>query len=136
MPQISILKPVIFFADICRGEAIGASLCFAGKDTLIWQALGSDLRKVKNLHFECCYYQGIEYCIENNIKYFDPGVQGEHKIRRGFQPQIDSSFHYFLKDDFGEAVAISVNQKEHKLKIILRPANPIHHLTKIIELNK
>ena len=83
---------------------IAASLCFVGKDTLYGRHWGA-LRKVKNLHFECCYYQGIEYCIENNIKYFDPGVQGEHKIRRGFQPKIDSSFHYFLKADFGDAVS-------------------------------
>jgi predicted N-acyltransferase len=98
-----ILKPVIFFASH-KDEVIAASLCFAGKDTLYGRHWGA-LRKVKNLHFECCYYQGIEYCIENNIKYFDPGVQGEHKIRRGFQPKIDSSFHYFLKDDFGDAVS-------------------------------
>jgi len=98
-----ILKPVIFFASH-EDEVIAASLCFAGKDTLYGRHWGA-LRKVKNLHFECCYYQGIEYCIENNIKYFDPGVQGEHKIRRGFQPKIDSSFHYFLKDDFGDAVS-------------------------------
>ena len=41
----------------------------------------------------------------NGIDYFDPGVQGEHKIRRGFQPKLDSSFHYFLKNDFGDAVS-------------------------------
>ncbi len=98
-----ILKPIIFFASH-KDEVIAASLCFAGKDTLYGRHWGA-LRKVKNLHFECCYYQGIEYCIENDIKYFDPGVQGEHKIRRGFQPKIDSSFHYFLKDDFGDAVS-------------------------------
>jgi predicted N-acyltransferase len=98
-----ILKPVIFFA-YHKDEVIAASLCFAGKDTLYGRHWGA-LRKVKNLHFECCYYQGIEYCIENDIKYFDPGVQGEHKIRRGFQPKMDSSFHYFLKHDFGDAVS-------------------------------
>lgn len=42
--------------------------------------------------------------IKNNLKYFDPGVQGEHKIRRGFQPHSSSSFHYFLEKDFDEAV--------------------------------
>ena len=97
-----IVKPVIFFAEIA-GEPIGASLCFEGEDTLYGRHWGATT-KIKNLHFECCYYQGIEYCIKNNLKFFDPGVQGEHKIRRGFQPQLSSSFHYFLRDDLGQAV--------------------------------
>ena len=96
------VKPVIFFAELA-GEIIGASLCFEGENTLYGRHWGAT-KKIKNLHFECCYYQGIEYCIDNNLKYFDPGVQGEHKIRRGFQPHATSSFHYFLKDDFGQAV--------------------------------
>ena len=98
-----IVKPVIFFAEIAE-EPIGASLCFEGEDTLYGRHWGATT-KIKNLHFECCYYQGIEYCIKNNLKFFDPGVQGEHKIRRGFQPQLSSSFHYFLRDDFGQAVS-------------------------------
>ena len=98
-----LVKPVIFFAEIA-GEPIGASLCFEGEDTLYGRHWGATT-KIKNLHFECCYYQGIEYCIKNNLKFFDPGVQGEHKIRRGFQPHLSSSFHYFLRDDFGQAVS-------------------------------
>ena len=98
-----IPKPIIFFA-YHQEEVIASSLCFEGKDTLYGRHWGA-LKKVKNLHFECCYYQGIEYCIKNGIDYFDPGVQGEHKIRRGFQPKLDSSFHYFLKNDFGDAVS-------------------------------
>ena len=98
-----VVKPVLFFAEI-EGEPIGASLCFEGEDTLYGRHWGAT-SKVKNLHFECCYYQGIEYCIKNNLKFFDPGVQGEHKIRRGFQPHLSSSFHYFLKEDFGQAVS-------------------------------
>ena len=98
-----LVKPVLFFAEI-EGEPIGASLCFEGEDTLYGRHWGA-ISKVKNLHFECCYYQGIEYCIKNNLKFFDPGVQGEHKIRRGFQPHLSSSFHYFLKEDFGQAVS-------------------------------
>ena len=97
-----IVKPVIFFAEIA-GEPIGASLCFEGEDTLYGRHWGATT-KIKNLHFECCYYQGIEYCIKNNLKFFDPGVQGEHKIRRGFQPQLSISFHYFLKEDLRDAI--------------------------------
>ena len=98
-----LVKPVIFFAEIA-GEPIGASLCFEGSNTLYGRHWGAT-SKIKNLHFECCYYQGIEYCIKNNLNFFDPGVQGEHKIRRGFQPHLSSSFHYFLKEDFEQAVS-------------------------------
>ena len=98
-----LVKPVIFFAEIA-GEPIGASLCFEGSNTLYGRHWGAT-SKIKNLHFECCYYQGIEYCIKNNLNFFDPGVQGEHKIRRGFQPHLSSSFHYFLREDFGQAVS-------------------------------
>jgi len=100
--QNPLLKPVIFFAHD-EHEAIAASLCFEGPDTLYGRHWGT-LKNVKNLHFECCYYQGIEYCIKNKIKFFDPGVQGEHKIRRGFQPKLTSSFHYFLAKDLSQAV--------------------------------
>ncbi|CAM5223372.1 hypothetical protein ALON55S_01737 [Alishewanella longhuensis] len=38
------------------------------------------------LHFELCYYQGIEHCIKHGLQYFDAGAQGEHKLKRGFAP--------------------------------------------------
>ena len=96
------LNPVIFFAmqdDI----NIAASLCFNGKSVLYGRHWGA-LKEINSLHFECCYYQGIDYCIKNNISYFDPGVQGEHKIRRGFEVTETSSFHLIIKDDFKDAI--------------------------------
>jgi predicted N-acyltransferase len=62
------------------------------------------LYNIDSLHFETCYYQGIEYCINNKIQNFDPGVQGEHKIRRGFEPQQTSSFHFIKEMDFKNAI--------------------------------
>ena len=109
-----LVKPVIFFAEL-DGEPIGASLCYEGKNTLYGRHWGAT-KKIKNLHFECCYYQGIEYCIKNNLRFFDPGVQGEHKIRRGFQAHLSSSFHYFLKEDFGEAVKNFCESEKTQIK--------------------
>lgn len=48
------------------------------------------------LHFEVCYYQAIEYCIENGLKVFEPGHGGGHKYRRGFVPQTTYSNHWLL----------------------------------------
>jgi len=52
---------------------------------------------VPGLHFECCYYQGIEYAIERGMESFEPGAQGEHKLARGFLPVLTHSYHY-LRD--------------------------------------
>lgn len=102
--------PVIFFAKH-RDEYIGASLCFRGEDTLYGRHWGSSLF-LKNLHFEACYYQGIKYCIQNKIPYFDPGIQGEHKLRRGFEVTKKSSLHLILNKDFRNAIEKFCNDEE------------------------
>ena len=96
------LKPVLFFARQ-NGEYIGASLCFKDKKTLYGRHWGAT-KNIRNLHFEACYYQGIKYCIKHGISSFDPGVQGEHKIRRGFEPIKTSSLHFFTRKDFSNAI--------------------------------
>jgi predicted N-acyltransferase len=100
--NISSLRPIIFFAEH-DGKQIAGSLCFQGEDTLYGRHWGS-LENIDSLHFECCYYQGIDYCIQNDIQFFDPGVQGEHKIRRGFEPKKSNSYHFILKEDFRDAI--------------------------------
>ena len=109
----NILCPVIFFAEL-EGNKIAGSLCFQSKDTLYGRHWGSSI-DIDSLHFECCYYQGIEYCIKNRIAFFDPGVQGEHKIRRGFEPRASTSYHYVLKKDFRNAIESFC--KEEKISI-------------------
>ena len=96
------LKPVLFFARQ-NSEYIGASLCFKDKKTLYGRHWGAT-KNIRNLHFEACYYQGIEYCIKHDISSFDPGVQGEHKIRRGFEPIKTSSLHFITRKDFSDAI--------------------------------
>ena len=128
-----ILKPIIFFAYEDK-KPIAASLCFRGNHTLYGRHWGA-VKKVKNLHFECCYYQGIEYCIKNKIKYFDPGVQGEHKIRRGFEPKLTSSFHYFLKEDFEEAVRNYCNSEKVQIKNYLEVCKTYTPFNKDYKIN-
>jgi len=57
------------------------------------------------LHFETCYYQGIDYCIAHGLECFEPGTQGEHKISRGFLPVATWSAHWIAQPDFGSAIA-------------------------------
>ena len=113
-----ILKPVIFFA-VHEDKKIAGSLCFIGNDTLYGRHWGSSFN-IDSLHFETCFYQGIEFCINKKIKYFDPGVQGEHKIRRGFEPKKTSSFHYIKENDFRNAIIEFCEKEEVEINRYLK----------------
>ena len=112
------LKPVIFFA-VHNDKKIAGSLCFIGNDTLYGRHWGSTFN-IDSLHFETCFYQGIEFCINKKIKYFDPGVQGEHKIRRGFEPKRTSSFHYIKENDFRNAIIEFCEKEEVEINRYLK----------------
>ncbi len=58
-----------------------------------------------SLHFEACYYQGIDYCIRHGLKVFQPGAQGEHKLSRGFLPTVTQSAHWIAHPGFHDAIA-------------------------------
>jgi hypothetical protein len=62
------------------------------------------VRYIPNLHFETCYYQAIEFCIERRIAVFEGGAQGEHKLARGFIPVETSSAHWLRHPAFADAV--------------------------------
>ncbi len=64
-----------------------------------------------NLHFECCYYQAIEFCIERNIPLFEGGAQGEHKLARGFTPVQTCSTHWLRHPAFANAVEKFLEQE-------------------------
>ena len=95
--------PVMVLAS-CAGEAVAAALFFEGGDTLYGRYWGC-LADFDYLHFEACYYRGIEYCIDAGLSRFDPGAQGEHKIQRGFEPVLTYSNHWIVDERFSDAVA-------------------------------
>jgi predicted N-acyltransferase len=86
-----------------RNRTVANALYFKDNDNLYGRYWGC-LEEFDSLHFECCYYQGIEYCIEHNISHFDPGTQGEHKISRGFEPTLCHSQHWIAHPQFSEAI--------------------------------
>jgi predicted N-acyltransferase len=87
-----------------RSKPIATAICFRSDSALYGRYWGS-LADFNGLHFETCYYQGIEYCIQNGLMLFEPGTQGEHKISRGFSPTETWSFHRMLHPEFHAAVA-------------------------------
>ncbi|SBS24608.1 hypothetical protein MSP8887_00004 [Marinomonas spartinae] len=84
-------------------EPIAASWCFFDDHSLYGRYWGC-VEEVDCLHFEACYYQGIEFCLEKGLQHFDPGTQGEHKIARGFEPVFSYSVHYIAHEGFREAI--------------------------------
>jgi predicted N-acyltransferase len=85
------------------GEPIAASLCVYDTATL-WGRYWGAIEYVPCLHFEACYYQPIEFCIERGIKVFEGGAQGEHKLARGFLPVVTHSAHWLARPEFADAV--------------------------------
>lgn len=84
-------------------ECIAGALMYKSDHTLYGRHWGSTTH-IDSLHFEACYYQGIEHCILNGLEHFEPGAQGEHKIARGFEPILTRSFHWLQPEQFREPV--------------------------------
>ncbi|GAA3918270.1 GNAT family N-acetyltransferase [Luteimonas lutimaris] len=93
---------VLFLADQ-DGDPIAGALCLRGGDTLYGRYWGA-FREVPGLHFETCYYQGIEYCLREGLTTFEPGAQGVHKIARGFLPARVRSRHWISDPAFAQAL--------------------------------
>ncbi len=98
MPDNLMLKVARIGAD-----PIAVAIFFQDNDTLYgryWGAGGN----YHSLHFETCYYQGIDYCIQRGLRHFEPGTQGEHKVPRGFVPSLTSSSHFIAHPGFDAAI--------------------------------
>ena len=93
---------VIFLAGR-EGQPIAGALCLRGGETLYGRYWGAS-ETLPGLHFETCYYQGIEYCLREGLKVFEPGAQGEHKLARGFLPAFVRSRHWIADAEFADAL--------------------------------
>ena len=83
---------------------VGAALSFIGSKTLYGRYWGC-YEEYNSLHFETCYYQGLEFCLEHQLQRFDSGAQGEHKISRGFEPITTYSAHWIQNPQFSKLIA-------------------------------
>jgi len=98
MPQNILL--ILAYAD---NEPVAAALNIDQQTTLYGRYWGA-VKYVPNLHFELCYYQAQEFCIAENIQYFEGGAQGEHKLARGFKPRPTCSYHKVAHPQFARAI--------------------------------
>ncbi|WP_386680190.1 GNAT family N-acetyltransferase [Loktanella sp. R86503] len=86
------------------GRPVAGALNFIGRDTLFGRYWGST-EYHPSLHFELCYYQAIDYAIENNLSRVEAGAQGEHKLARGYLPVATHSLHWIRDLAFRDAIA-------------------------------
>jgi predicted N-acyltransferase len=108
-------------------DIIAGALNFVGKNTLYGRNWGSKL-DIPFLHFELCYYQAIEYAIENKIQIVEAGAQGHHKIQRGYIATSTYSAHYIQNDSFDKAVRgfveMEANEINKQIEIINQQGSP------------
>ena len=96
-------RALVMFLAERDGEAIAGALCLRGGDTLYGRYWGAAVN-LPGLHFETCYYQGIDYCLREGLTRFEPGAQGEHKLARGFLPSLVRSRHWVAHPGFRDAL--------------------------------
>lgn len=104
-----------------EGRPVAAALYLKGNKSLYGRYWGSEV-VADCLHFEACYYQGIEYCLEHGLTLFDPGTQGEHKLVRGFHPQRLCSLHYVAHPGLEAGVAQFCREEAQHVKAYRRAA--------------
>lgn len=93
-----------------RGEPVAMAFSLVDDNTFYGRYWGS-LEAFNHLHFETCFYQGMEYAIEHGLARFDAGAQGEHKLIRGFEPVLTESWHLLRHAGLQDAVADFLHQE-------------------------
>lgn len=96
-------------------EQVVACALFFYDDATLYGRYWGCLAEFDSLHFELCYYQGIEFAISHGLSEFDPGTQGEHKLIRGFMPTLSYSLHRVYDKGFGQAIASFCEQEREAM---------------------
>ncbi|MDQ1093231.1 putative N-acyltransferase [Xanthomonas sacchari] len=91
-------RNLLIFLAMHEDTPVAGAFCLRGGDTLYGRYWGGE--PLPGLHFETCYYQGIEYCLREGLTRFEPGAQGQHKIARGFLPRLVRSRHWIADPGF------------------------------------
>jgi uncharacterized protein len=94
---------LVLARDQGTGRPIAGALNFFKGRTLYGRYWGA-IEERRNLHFELCYYQAIEFAIERRLALFEAGAQGQHKLARGFLPSLTYSAHAIRHPEFKRAI--------------------------------
>jgi predicted N-acyltransferase len=117
LQHLGATMPRQILAVLCRrGTRIIAMALLLRSSTTLYGRYWGCHENVPGLHFEACYYQGIEYCLQYGLDAFEPGAQGEHKLARGFLPARTRSFHYLADARFRAAVGEALRREADALE--------------------
>jgi uncharacterized protein len=96
----------VMFTAQHSGQPIATSLiAIQPTEKIAYGRYWGALARIDSLHFEACYYQPLEWCIDNGYDSFEGGAQGEHKMARGLLPVVTHSAHWLAHPQFADAVA-------------------------------
>jgi len=98
------------------GQNVAGALNFIGSDTIFGRNWGC-LKDFKFLHFEACYYQAIEFAIDQKLQWVEAGAQGPHKIQRGYLPREVYSAHWIKNQNFRDAVEKFIEQERRQIEL-------------------
>ena len=108
-------KQLVFIIARDKQRIVAGAICLRSEDALYGRHWGC-YEDYHSLHFEACYYQGIDYCIDHGLKLFEPGAQGEHKISRGFLPTPTWSAHWIRHEGFRDIIARFLEQETDAMR--------------------
>ncbi|WP_068825674.1 GNAT family N-acetyltransferase [Pseudomonas sp. BMS12] len=106
------------------GQPLAMAFSLVDGDTFYGRYWGC-LDDFDRLHFETCFYQGIEFAIGAGLQRFDAGAQGEHKLIRGFEPVLTRSWHYLLHPGLRAAVADFLEQERAGVRAYMEEARSL-----------
>lgn len=111
----SMPEQILLFEAKKEDKIVAMSLSLKNQEEVFGRYWGC-LAEYKNLHFELCYYQNVEYAIKNKLKRVQAGAQGTHKIPRGFLPEEVCSFHYFIHPQINSSIQNYIMEENQHMK--------------------
>lgn len=112
---LNMKKNILYVQAEITSQPVAGALFFYDKKRLYGRYWGCQY-EIPNLHFELCYYQGIDFCLKNQLEVFEAGAQGEHKIPRGFTPRLTYSAHKFKHPEFHQAIEDFIQEEKKQIK--------------------
>jgi len=111
----SFKRNMVFIGAYAGRELVAGAVNLAKANVMYGRYWGC-FREVRFLHFNVCYYAGIEYSIRTGIQRYEPGAGGEYKWLRGFDPALTRSIHYVSNPDLRRAIAGFLKRERHEVE--------------------
>jgi uncharacterized protein len=111
-------RTLLLLASDAAGRPIAGALFFLKDSSLFGRYWGASEHR-RNLHFELCYYQAIEFAIERGFRLLEAGAQGEHKLARGYLPTLTYSAHKIRDPTFGHAIGEYIESEKQMLRSVM-----------------